>query len=408
MNVRASAENPLAMLRITDDERRARLSVRHRLAAEARATDAVEVAGDLLGLHATDPVSPFLAARARVDGFTADDLAHDLYERRRALRMLGMRRTMFVLPVELAPLVHHACSVKVAATNRRRLTALIESAGVSDDGDRWLHAVAGDVVAAVARHAGGVTAAQLAVEVPPLATKVTMAAGRPYGADVSLTNQVLTQLAAEGRIARGSPAGGWSSTRYRWEPLDRWGLELLEMRPDPEAELELARRWLRTYGPAAAADLRWWAGWTSTQVARALKLTGAVEVALDGAGTGYVLADDLEPARGAAPWIALLPALDPTAMGWQRRDWYLGDHREELFDRTGNIGPTIWADGRIVGGWAQRPDGEIAFELPQDVGSEAAAAIEREAAALKHWLGPVRFRARFGTPLELRLAGRGR
>lgn len=395
------------MLRITDDQRRARLAVRHRLATEARAQDAIEVAGDLVGLHATDPVGPFLAARARTQGFAADDLARDLYESRRALRMLGMRRTMFVLPVRLAPVVHQACSAKVAATNRRRLTALIQASGVSADGGRWLDERAAEVVAALHRRDAGATAAELAAEVPALATKVTMAAGRSYGADVSLTNQVLTQLAAEGRIARGQPAGGWSSTRYRWEPLDRWLSEPLDQISAQDAELELARRWLHTYGPAPASDLKWWAGWTSRQVTQALHRAGAVEVALDGGVTGVGLPDDCEPIEMSAPWVALLPALDPTPMGWQQRDWYLGAHREALFDRTGNIGPTIWAGGRVVGGWAQRPDGEIAFELLQDVGFEAAAEVAREAADLGEWLGPVRFRPRFRTPLELRLAGVG-
>ena len=76
-----------------------------------------------------------------------------------------------------------------------------------------------------------------------------------------------------------------------------------------------------------------------------------------------MLADDVEPAGDPGPWVALLPALDPTPMGWQQRDWFLGPHGPALFDRSGNIGPTVWVDGRIVGGWAQRRDGEVAVRL---------------------------------------------
>jgi len=110
------------------------------------------------------------------------------------------------------------------------------------------------------------------------------------------------------------------------------------------------------------------------------------------------------PAPG--PWAALLPALDPTPMGWRERGWFLGEHGPALFDRSGNIGPTVWWDGRIVGGWAQRPRGDIVFRLLEDPGAEAGAAVTAEAERLQAWLGPVRVTPRFRTPLERELSAR--
>jgi hypothetical protein len=74
-----------------------------------------------------------------------------------------------------------------------------------------------------------------------------------------------------------------------------------------------------------------------------------------------------------------------------------------LFDTNGNAGPTVWWDARIVGGWAQRKDGEVVFRLLEDVGSEASAAVEAVAAELGEWLGPVRVSQKFRTPLEREL-----
>ena len=109
-------------------------------------------------------------------------------------------------------------------------------------------------------------------------------------------------------------------------------------------------------------------------------------------------------ARRPEPWVALLPALDATTMGWTARDWYLGPHGPALFDRNGNAGPTIWVDGRIVGGWAQRgAGGEIAPRLLEDVGAETRRAIDREAARLADWIGPASVRSSFPTPLESEL-----
>ena len=101
------------------------------------------------------------------------------------------------------------------------------------------------------------------------------------------------------------------------------------------------------------------------------------------------LADDLDFPADAPEVAALLPALDPTPMGWQSRAWYLGPHTPPLFDRTGNVGPTVWWAGRVVGGWAQRASGEVVYRLLEDIGADGAAAVADQAAALEAWLGPL-------------------
>ncbi|MBA2624620.1 MAG: winged helix DNA-binding domain-containing protein, partial [Acidimicrobiia bacterium] len=148
----------------------------------------------------------------------------------------------------------------------------------------------------------------------------------------------------------------------------------------------------------------WWTGWTAGVAKAALGGLAHVEVGLDGGATGLVLAEEDEPTPAAETWVALLPALDSTVMGWQGRDWYLGDHGPALFDRNGNAGPTVWADGRIVGGWAQRRDGAIALRFLEDTVAATEAAVHDEADRLMSWLGPVRFTPRFRTPLERELS----
>lgn len=108
---------------------------------------------------------------------------------------------------------------------------------------------------------------------------------------------------------------------------------------------------------------------------------------------------DLEPNDPIEPWAALPPPLDPTTLGWFERDWYLGHHRKQLFDTSGNAGPTAWWDGRIVGGWLQSDDGEVVLQLLEDVGGEATRALERESQWLTEWLGGARVLPRFPSPL---------
>ena len=120
---------------------------------------------------------------------------------------------------------------------------------------------------------------------------------------------------------------------------------------------------------------------------------------LDGR-TGYLLADDLDPPEPIEPWVALLPPLDPTTMGWFERDWYLGGHRVQLFDTNGNAGPTVWCDGRIIGGWRQGESGEVVVQLLEDPGADQRAAIDAEAERLTAWFAGTRVLPRFPSPLS--------
>jgi hypothetical protein len=388
------------MKRVTAAQRRARLAHRHRLAAGRAAAEPTEVARDLVALHSTDPATVYLSAAARLVDPAVEPVDDALYERRTLVRMLGMRRTMFVVPVEAAPVVQAACTDAIAVTQRRTLVQHLAQAGIGDSA--WLDDVATSTLAALAAR-GSATAVELSDDEPRLRTRLTLGTGKSYDVPTNITTRVLMLLSMQGHIVRGRPRGSWISSQYRWWPAERW---LPGPRPALTAErarTELARHWLAAYGPATLADLKWWTGWTLTQARAAVSTLDTEPVDLDGV-PGVMLADarpEAEPETG--PWIALLPALDPTVMGWVQRDWYLGPYGPALFDRSGNPGPTVWCAGRIVGGWAQRPDGRVVVRLLEEVGRVEGAAIDAEAERLTDWLGPVRVTPRFRTPMEREL-----
>ena len=386
------------MRRVGLPERRARLATRHLLSAKA--ANAVDAARGVVALHATDPATVFLSIQARTTGVDVAAIESALYEERTLLRMLAMRRTMFVVPVEEAPTLQKSCTDAIAVQQRKRYLQLMAGAGLGDPD--WLDDVAESTARALLKR-GEATGAELSVDEPRLRSKVSLAEGKAYGGNQNITSWVLLLLAAQGRIVRGRPRGSWISSQWRWSPVDRWLPGGMAEPNADDARAALVRLWLRSYGPGTVADLRWWTGWTAVYVKQALKTLGAVEVDLDGA-TGVVLPDDVEEVAAAEPSVALLPALDPTPMGWSERSWYLGPHAPALFDRSGNIGPTVWWDGHIVGGWAQRPDGAIVHRLLEDVGRDAALAIDQAAKALGDWIGDARVVPRFRTPLERELA----
>jgi hypothetical protein len=392
---------------VGDDERRARLARRHGLVAADGFADVVAAAGALGGLHATDPATVFLAARARLAEPSVAAIESALYEERTLVRMLGMRRTMFVVPASLAGVIHASSTQALIPGERKRFAALLEASGVSADGAGWLREVEEATYAALVAR-GEATTAELGEDVPALKTKTPVAQDKAYAASPAVSSKIMFLLAAEGRIVRGRPGGTWTSSLYRWAPAATWLAEPMAELDTDAAAAELVRRWLTAFGPGTHADLKWWTGWTMGLVKRALARLDVVECRLAGGATGLLLAEDAAPvpAPDGAPWIALLPALDPAPMGWQERGWCLGAHRAALFDASGNIGPTVWCDGRIVGGWAQRKDdGTVVVGMLEDVGAEAGRAIAAEAERLQAWIGDVRVTPRFRTPLERELAG---
>ncbi|WP_433546702.1 winged helix DNA-binding domain-containing protein [Streptomyces sp. CA-294286] len=383
---------------LTAAERRRRLGRRHRLSPSASATSAAAVADALVGLHATDAATVFLSVAARTTSCTVQDLEREMYDDVALVRLLAMRNTLFAVTRELAPYVYASTARAIAAKERRTLLKHF----AEDDGGldaAWLEAAEAEVHALLAAH-GSASGSELSAASDALRTRITVFPGKKGETVQGVASRVLRVMAAEGRIRRDRPRGTWTSSQFRWTASEPWP-DL----PAAEAKAELTRRWLLSYGPATEADLKWWTGWTLADVRKALTASAATEVRLEDGRAAHVAPDDTAPEPETEPWAALLPGLDPSAMGWADRGFHLADeHRASLFDRSGNIGPTVWWNGEIVGGWAQRPGGEVVCRLLADRGAEATTAVEAEAERLSAWLGRARVTPRFRTPLERELS----
>ena len=162
-----------------------------------------------------------------------------------------------------------------------------------------------------------------------------------------------------------SPRRCWRSwpPRDGWSAADRWGRGPPARTPgsrwhrdgepwdEAEARAELVRRTSRPSGrrprPTSCG------GPAGPRASRARRWPGSTWRRR----VGWVLAGDTEPDPTAEPVAALLPALDPTPMGWKQREWFLPGDRTALYDTLGNVGPTLWWGGEVVGGWAVRKDG---------------------------------------------------
>lgn len=385
------------MRHIDDGERRARLARRHGLAQGL--PDALAATRAMTVLHATEAATVHLSLWARVPGITVADVDAALYDTRVLVKQLAMRRTLFVFPRDLLPAVWGSAAARVAVQQRKQLAQRVLQAGLTDDPESWMSAASDDVLAAMA---DGVprTTRELRAAVPALEGRFTL--GTPekkWGGEFPIGAWVMTMLGAEGRVLRGTNAGHWRLNKPTWVRTDRWLDEVGSAWPVEKGYAELVRRWLATFGPGTEIDLVWWLGATKTIVRRALADIDAVEVTLDGGGTGWVLPDDVDEVEPVAPWAALLPTLDPTVMGWKERTFYLDPaDTPYLFDSNGNAGNTAWWDGRIVGCWVQDEDAVVRVLLRHDIDEEGRAALDSEAERLTIWLDGTRIVNAYASP----------
>jgi hypothetical protein len=388
-----------AGVRISTAERRARLAVRHRLTPPSRTDDVVAIADDLVALHSSDPVTVHLSVLARMRHPALAAVERALYDDRTLVRHHAMRRTLWVAGHETVRLAHAAATVDVHRTEHRKLCAGLTAAGFADP-DAWFAAGRAQVLDLLAD--GPLPGRDVGRRLPELTTPIP--AGRLDNLLAAHTRLLLV-LGFAGEVVRARPIGTWINGQYRWAAAHDWLPGGIATGLDRRAAAAgLAERWLRAFGPGTKADLQWWAGWTAATTNRALADVDAVAVELDDGSAAFVLPDDVDTAPPVEPWVALLPGLDPTTMGWKERGWYLDPEvGAAVFDRNGNAGPTIWVDGRVVGSWVQRPDGTIAVHLLTDVDPTRRAEIDATAERLRELLGDVRFRVRFPAPVQAAL-----
>jgi hypothetical protein len=209
---------------------------------------------------------------------------------------------------------------------------------------------------------------------------------------------VLFLLATEQRVVRGRPKGSWTSSQYRWAPMDAWLVDGVPSMPAPEARAALVRRWLAAFGPATTTDVKWWTGWTVAQTKARWRPSGGRGGARGRNGLG---ADDVASVRSPSRGLRSTgPRSDDD--GLEGRSWYLGDHGDLLFDRNGSAGRRC--GGRTGGrrlGARRRQSGTGCSRTS----AAPTTAVARAAVALQTWLGNTRVTPRFPTPLQKQLAG---
>ncbi len=296
-------------------------------------------------LHATDSATPYLSLLARLDPFVWENLADKRYDEHAFARLRCMRGTLHIVPEALVETVSCVYRLSESETFPEFATW-----GITDreaTGARFA------IMEAIEKH-GPQSSATIKKHLPADYQKKYKG---KYG-ETTLIGPVMRWLWALGLLESGVGVTDWRQK----EGLFR----LAETPPMPcdrgQADTALAQHYFETYAPAAYEDWAWWCSLTAERARTAFGNLNVTEVKIEGMDEKmYLLAEQAEAFNqtpDAQPeMIRLLPYEDALIKAYKTTRYRFYDAEglaeEAAVDpqNPGEVLPTMWVDGRIMGVW---------------------------------------------------------
>jgi hypothetical protein len=306
---------------------------RHHLATRASAKDLVKVAGDIGGAQAQLMSAAELQLGVRSKA-TVEGVRNALWKDKALVKTWLMRGTLHLVPSKDLPVYTAAMRSRWVWPNNTWL--------------KWVQLTEPELVNLI-------KAIGDALEQPMTREELIAKVGRTSSDHVRTVlksgwSTLLKPVARSGRLCFG-PSRGQSVTFVR---PDVWLESWRELDPD-EAIVEVARRYLRAYGPATKDDFaRWFGSWTGVgKAAWAGLAEELVPVGIEGR-PAHALAADLKQLKGVTSEssVRLLPTFDPYLMGYSSRDHlFEPEYRSRVSRTAGWISAVVLVDGRVAGTW---------------------------------------------------------
>jgi len=322
---------------------------RNHLARRVGPKALLDTVEDICGLHAQVMSSAELSAWARVDGVDKATIQRLLWDDRALVKLWAMRGTLHLLTTA----GYSQWQAALSTYKHFNSAAFARYFGVNAQ-------EIDEIVAAIR-----VVLADGPLTREEMAQRVADRLGLPERAEqlAGSWGPLLKPASFRGALCFASSDG----PRVRFGGPARWlpGLDAAAIAtgsegsgPDPDrAVIEVARRYLRAYGPATRDDFARWFAITAAAAGKRIRQLGAeaIEVTVSGEPRWLLAADEAEIATAEpAKAVRLVPAFDPYVIGITGHSERLlpdPELRPRVHRPQGWVSPVLLVDGLIAGVW---------------------------------------------------------
>ncbi len=305
------------------------------LTEKSKGESILEVVDDIIGLHATDPLSPYLALYARMKDFKRQKLDEAWDGKKLLGKVRFVRKTVYVLPKKTIP----AAFAAMRSMLLPRAEVYLAHLGLTQEEYR--------------RHCRqilplfkgrGLTAKEVKAELE----------------SVKHISPLLNLMCDQGLLIRGLQRSGWLSNLHVYHAMKDYFPDLdLDNIEEAAARRFIVQRYLKAFGPVTVDDISWWTSFRKGEVKQILQQSEdevcEAEIHKQKRAFWMLKADRARMEsyeEDIVEEVSLLPLLDPYLMGYKDRSRYLQpEYLPYVYDRGGNATSTILVNGQVKGVW---------------------------------------------------------
>ena len=315
-----------------------------------------EIAKSQLGLHSTDYWTPYLSAWARIGDYDAHEVFKSLNSGKHLLRTHAFRLTVHVIHQNNFPMIIRAVGSRLYKYYKRH-------PGLKTHSKKQINKLIKRLVSLLEHKP--LRMREIKQELPELG---------------DLTSAILNLATAEGKVIRATTPHA-KSTLSSYVATNTWLPDFkMDDLTEKEAIIRLFLQYIDAFGPVTINDFSWWLPFSKSETKNNLEVLSesVIEYEIDG-NSHYMTANDYEVASSldqpSDHLVWFLPYEDHFPKAFILRQFFIDNETEEkLLPKSirhywppdmipppqkeyrgpiaaGQIRPSIWLDGRIIGRW---------------------------------------------------------